>query len=319
MAWRYKQFIPRSGDTIYPNDWELNNQEVVSEFNGYLDRDNFREGVFSDGRSESDNAPLVAKNAFNFFAKNQFWSQDGSYYTTLNNDASGWHSRGYENSGNTEQSYARTTVDLDFDALLSIEFSCYFQWNPTNKLKGSDHNWVPEDSNGAQTGLAIPQDNDNELARTVTVLDFQGQGRSAVSNGYGWFLSSGTQGSSSATYAGTAVYEGPIYKDSGTDRTFDATTREAFVTGPQALYGACAFRVTVDGTVVCESGWFSDHREKENLYLVGAIAVGPGSHEIVVETRKGFVANDKPSAYTPKLEKPVVIYDRELIIHARYR
>lgn len=319
MAWRYKQLKPASGDTIYTEDWELNHQEMASEFNGYLDRDNFREGVFSYGRSPSDNAPLIAKNAFNVFHKNQFYSRYCKEYTTFDNNASGWTSVGFQNNSNTETNFCKTTVDLDFDALLSIEFSCHFEWNPTAKMKGSDHAWIPEDSDGDLTGLAMPESDDNEFNSTVLVNDFQGNADEEKSSGYGWFLASGTQGDSNALYEGTAIFESDVYQDSGDIRSYDAKTKESFVTGPFPLYGACAFRVTVDGTTVCESGWFSDHREKENLYLVGAIAVGPGSHEIVVETRKGFVSNEKPNVFTPKLAKPVVMYDRELIIHARYR
>lgn len=319
MAWRYKQLKPESGDTVYPRDWKLNHQEMASEFNGYLDRDNFREGAFSHGRTVADNAPLVARNAFNVFFKNQFYSNYCSEYTTFNNDASGWTSVGFQGNSNTEVNFAKTTVDLDFDALLSVEFSCHFEWNPGAKLKGTDHAWIPEDSNGDLTGLSMPGDNDNEIKKTVVVLDNQGSSNDSKESGYGWYLAAGTQGDSNAIYEGTAIFESAIYQDSDVTRNYDSETRKAFFTGPFPLYGACAFRVIVDGTTICESGWFSDHRERENLYLVGAIAVGPGSHEVIVETRKGFVSNERPNVYTPKLGKPVVMYDRELIIHARYR
>ena len=77
--------------------------------------------------------------------------------------------------------------------------------------------------------------------------------------------------------------------------------------------------MTVDGTVVTESGWFSDHRQGESVYLVGAIPLEPGSHTVQVEVRKAFVSNEKPGVTMPDMTKPVVMYDRELIVHARYR
>jgi hypothetical protein len=319
MAWRYKQFKPESGDTVYPRDWELNNQEMASEFNGYLDRDNFREEAFSADRSLEDNAPLVAHNAFNQFFKNQFNSEYCSQFTTFDNDSSGWHSLGFENATQTNQEYARTTIDLKSEALLSIEFSCHFEWNPSDRLKGTDHNWVPFDTNSEPTGIATPEHPDNELHYLCVAIDYQGNGNTNLQNGYGFFKSTGSHGSINATYDGTAIHESSVYQDTKLLRSDTVETREAFVVGPNVLYGACAFRVVVDGTTVCESGWFSDHRKKENVYLVGAVPVDAGLHEVVVEVRKAFVSNDEPGIFTLNLKKPVVMYDRELIIHARYR
>ena len=71
MAWKYRQEYHESGDALIPEDFLENQKEFVSEYNGYLDRDNFREQDFSNGVYNSPSAggfrslPLVEHNAFN--------------------------------------------------------------------------------------------------------------------------------------------------------------------------------------------------------------------------------------------------------------
>jgi hypothetical protein len=47
MAWRFRQYLVQSGDILDPFHWNLNHNEFMSEFNGYLDRDNFRQKIFT--------------------------------------------------------------------------------------------------------------------------------------------------------------------------------------------------------------------------------------------------------------------------------
>jgi hypothetical protein len=43
MAWKFPQEYVRDGDVVEPSEWRKNLQEILSEYNGYLDRDNIRE------------------------------------------------------------------------------------------------------------------------------------------------------------------------------------------------------------------------------------------------------------------------------------
>jgi hypothetical protein len=43
MAFRYRQNTPQTGDIVDPEDWNENVREMISEFNGHLDRDNIPE------------------------------------------------------------------------------------------------------------------------------------------------------------------------------------------------------------------------------------------------------------------------------------
>jgi len=330
VAWRYKQHGPQSGDAIVPSDWELNHKEMASEFNGYLDRDNFRENIFSvNGGIQNDSSPLIKDNAFNEFFHSNFYSDYGKQFTTFASSNAGWHSNGYENALDTRQNYSKINIDLPVEALLICEFSCWFQWNPRDLLKNTDHRWAPEGTAGQLNHLALPDSNDagrsgfgNEQHADIKAKI----GTSTYNNGYGWFHinpTSTSKGTEGAVYAGAAMYEPEVYQDSemrDNQWVDEATaTRNAFITGPMPLYAGCAFRIVVDGVVVSESGWFSDHRKKESLYLVGAIPLQAGSHTVQVEVRKSFVSNDKPGTSVPSMEKPVVMFDRQLIAHARYR
>lgn len=332
MAWRYKQHGPQSGDAIVPSDWELNHKEMASEFNGYLDRDNFRENIFSvKGGIQNDSSPLIKNNTFNEFFHSNFNSEVHTRFTTFASSNAGWHYRGYENAGSSEQNYAKIDIDLPVEALLICEFSCSFQWNPVSLLWTSEHQWSPEKDTGELRNLAMPDSNDagrssdgNEMHATIKANSSTSQENVEYENGYGWFQTNTAiqGGTTTAKYEGAAMYEPDTYQDSGSYGVSGdeaSHIRKAFITGPMPLYAGCAFRVTVDGTVVAESGWFSDHREKESLYLVGAIPLEAGPHTVQVEVRKAFVANDKPGTIVPSMEKPVVMFDRQLVAHARYR
>ena len=334
MAWRYKQHGPQSGDAIVPSDWELNHKEMASEFNGYLDRDNFRENIFSvNGGIHNDSSPLIKDNTFNEFFHSNFYSDYGKKFTTFGGSTAGWHPDGYEDASDTRQNYSKINIDLPVEALLICEFNCWFQWNPRELLDGTDHRWDPEDTSGDLNHLAMPDSNDagrggfgNEHHADIIANSNTAKKNQVYKNGYGWFQvnsKSASKGTEQAMYDGAAMYEPEVYQDSEKrDNAWvqEATAvRNAFITGPMPLYAGCAFRIAVDGVVVSESGWFSDHRKKESVYLVGAIPLQAGPHTVQVEVRKSFVANDKPGTVVSGMEKPVVMFDRQLIAHARYR
>ena len=56
MAWKFVQEFSQDGDVVEPSEWRINNNEMFSELNGFLDSDNI-------GRQVINNS-MVARNAF---------------------------------------------------------------------------------------------------------------------------------------------------------------------------------------------------------------------------------------------------------------
>ncbi len=88
---------------------------------------------------------------------------------------------------------------------------------------------------------------------------------------------------------------------------------------------AVRFRLLVDGTAIAQGGWQNLGRQRDVIYLVGGIQLPPGEHEAFVEAQVGSISVD---AEDPEaLERigegdddpTLVVSNRELIVHARFR
>jgi hypothetical protein len=79
MAWKFPQEYVRDGDVIEPSDWRINLNEMLSEINGYLDRDNIRQKTL--------NASAFQRETFTSIRSND----DSSMLSFLfNMEQSGW-------------------------------------------------------------------------------------------------------------------------------------------------------------------------------------------------------------------------------------
>ena len=79
MAWKFPQEYVRDGDVIEPSDWRINLNEMLSEINGYLDRDNIRKG--------SLNSSDFKRETFTSIRSNDISSESSFIF---NMEQSGW-------------------------------------------------------------------------------------------------------------------------------------------------------------------------------------------------------------------------------------
>lgn len=106
MSLRYRVEFSESGDVLDPQVWNLNQNELASEFNGGLDRDNILEAVFTEG--------VIANNAFTRIS-----SAPAS--AAFNPDAS---LRSWQAMDNTSLS-----LTMEQDCLLLCEWSGTWTWD----------------------------------------------------------------------------------------------------------------------------------------------------------------------------------------------
>lgn len=286
MAWKYRKEYHEAGDALIPEDWLENQKEFVEEFNGYLDRDNFREKAFSGGFYNNtatptaiNSLPVVYNNTFNAVFADAHTTWNGTQYGSiklldLGGDGSsvGWASDGSArpaaySSFNTLPSLS---LDLDDDSLLIVEFSASFKW----------------------------------------------MGRLEVNNN-GEFVRS---------TLGTGLWEGvykPTWGD-GEAHLWDVYVPDNDpddLSEPRRMFACIKFRVLVAGDVVAESGWFANHVERNSVYLVGAIPVLSGKSKVTVQYKMSYVDNRVAAEDVERtgVLQPCTMFERELIVHQRKR
>jgi hypothetical protein len=106
MSLRYRVEFSESGDVLDPQVWNLNQNELTSEFNGGLDRDNILEAIFAEG--------VIVDNAFTRISS-------APADTAFNPDAS---LRSWQTIPNTSLSLTMTQ-----DCLLLCEWSGTWDWD----------------------------------------------------------------------------------------------------------------------------------------------------------------------------------------------
>lgn len=81
--------------------------------------------------------------------------------------------------------------------------------------------------------------------------------------------------------------------------------------------GACVrFRIVVDGVPIAESGFLEESIEENSVYLCGVGIMQAGSHVVRVEYQKLYIDDHINEGAT---DSGLVIQERELIVHERYR
>ena len=300
MAWKYRKEYHEAGDALIPEDWLENQKEFVEEFNGYLDRDNFREKAFSGGVYNNtatptaiNSLPVVHSNTFNAVFADAHTTWNGTSYEQiklldLGGDGTtvGWNSNGSGrpsaySSFNTLPSLA---LDLDDDSLLIVEFSGTFKWMGRQEV-----------------------DNDGNLVSRKTLT---------------------TGGQWSGVYDPTW---GRDYRGSGVGLTYEKEAHlwDVYIpdnnpddlSEPRRMFACIKFRVLVAGDVVAESGWFANHVERNSVYLVGAIPVLSGKSDVTVQYKMSYVDNRVAAEDVERtgVLQPCTMLERELIVHQRKR
>ena len=144
MAWRFRQRYSETGDAVLPEDWLVSQNEFASEFNGYLDRDNFGDGAFSTNSAWNDLLPVVKDNTFNRVFVRQRSTESGGTYgqeNLLDADikSTGYRSKAFEINSSKQTTTTQSSVAsisltedngkiLKTPALLICEFSCMWAW-----------------------------------------------------------------------------------------------------------------------------------------------------------------------------------------------
>tara|TARA_R100001082_G_scaffold28821_1_gene14487 strand:+ start:22702 stop:23571 length:870 start_codon:yes stop_codon:yes gene_type:complete len=289
MAWKYRQEFHEEGDAIIPDDWIENQNEFVSEFNGFLDRDNFRDNGFSrhngvSTSSDQNALPVVAANTFNDFyvyAKSTFTVLDPSEESVQmldlggDKESVGWSSKGvawrtsalsypYDDDAETPE----LDITLSDGGLFIVEFSANFKWFGRDEYLQKDVNGNPE---AAWGGIHNPSWGDG-------------------SEGHLW-----------------DVY---VPDDDPNDRV-----------GPRRMFACIKFRVVCNGGIIAESGWYANHVQRNSVYLVGAAPVTAGNAQVRVEYKLAYVDNRIPGESIERagVIQPVRMFERELIVNHRKR
>lgn len=112
MGQRYRFTFTENGDVLDPSQWVEDNNELASEFNGYLDRDNF-------ARNDILQAEITA-NAFTKIDSNGYTTA----YTPSQQDI-GWQGG---NGVNSAGIYTRD-ITCPVDCGLVVEASLSWMWN----------------------------------------------------------------------------------------------------------------------------------------------------------------------------------------------
>ena len=125
MAWRYPRQRLYEGDIAEPSDLRENLNELNSEFNGYLDSDNFREDTFDTSR--------VQFRTFNEVHSSMKWydpSLDpGHEFSNPWKDKHsnvGWHYKNEEDDTLVNP----IIIDVEDDCMIITEFGVSWKWQP---------------------------------------------------------------------------------------------------------------------------------------------------------------------------------------------
>lgn len=117
MAFKYRQAYFENGDIVDPKDWNRNISELTDELNGFLDRDNLPEDVFTTDHVES--------NAFNVLFSNL--ADTSSENRTINGNVTTWQSESDAGVGLGDITFASDT-----DALAIVEWSGSWMWEASS-------------------------------------------------------------------------------------------------------------------------------------------------------------------------------------------
>lgn len=115
MTMRYRQAYPKTDESLDVRDWNYNMQEIASEFNGYLDRDNVPQNV-------------IDLSMIDFGTFNKIYVD--AYDSTVNNVSLDSNSTAWQSDDGTDNIGQRTIL-APCDALLICEFSCYVETSGT--------------------------------------------------------------------------------------------------------------------------------------------------------------------------------------------
>ena len=254
MAWKFVQEFSQDGDVVEPSEWRINNNEMFSELNGFLDSDNI-------GRQVVDNS-MVARNAFTevigsdlspsrsyvFAHEESGWITHGSSVSEPSSNMRDMaiHPGSLDASGLTKDNYLQAldnryeklpsvTFKPDQDGLLICEFSGWASWmnQSTNSadMARHDSDYSPSYTEVRSTGFKT---NNNHML-------------------YGFFAQQSKNFKHLSSYVLCSLW-----------------------------------RLTVNGQVVAETGPLGNDYQAHPIYLCGTTPITKGT-ETIVQLEAQFV------------------------------
>jgi len=254
MAWKFVQEFSQDGDVVEPSEWRINNNEMFSELNGFLDSDNI-------GRQVINNS-MVARNAFTevigsdlspsrsyvFAHEESGWITHGSSVSEPSSNMRDMaiHPGSLDASGLTKDNYLQAldnryeklpsvTFKPDQDGLLICEFSGWASWmnQSTNSadMARHDSDYSPSYTEVRSTGIKL--DNNHML--------------------YGFFAQQSKNFKHLSSYVLCSLW-----------------------------------RLTVNGQVVAETGPLGNDYQAHPIYLCGTTPITKGT-ETIVQLEAQFV------------------------------
>ena len=242
MAWKFRQEYVRDGDILEPSELRINVNEFASEFDGFLDSDNFMAG--------SINAELIKRGTFTeVIGPTRESLFDGVYQLLFNHDVSGWQNEAY--------AVARTDLNAD-----SWHYDTYSSTLYTESLGRED---FTETLITRSTKIPLPRCEFKSDSDGLAIIEFCGfvtWSRMHVNTDFPW--------EGQVEDLGEYILEGKI----------DAPYNYSYY-GPQTKYFKlkssfvlCSqWRLTFNGVSVAESGPLGNEYASHPIYLTGTAPV----------------------------------------------
>jgi len=151
VAWRYPKQRLYEGDIAEPSDLRENLNELNSEFNGYLDNDNFRENTFETGRVQFRTFNEVHSSMKYYDQSLGAAAQFGNPWRDTHSNI-GWHSK-------NEDDYFLVdpiTLNVEDDCMVITEFGAHWRWQPVDPTVDYDAEYSGEVFAYYKRGSIIP-------------------------------------------------------------------------------------------------------------------------------------------------------------------
>ena len=279
MTWRKRQEHVMDGDIVEPSEWRINMNEFASEFNGFLDNDNFF--------NHSLKSEQVKRDTFTQVLVNQEFSQYGYVFSHLQ---SGWTDRAdWKVEESAETRWDGLAEGHPTGGLYSGSFdfgTVYPTWLGKWPTKAEDPNSPiinRAEVSDADNNTQLPYHSFSTETDALVTVDFHG----TVS----WLTGMGSLNDP------TSFAQNMFHRHTGGSAWSDG--KNHFTTTGQAYYRPdgvryrqknarvlCSmWRIVLDGMIVAETGPIGCEMQHHPIYLCGAIPVSSGKHRIELQAQ----------------------------------
>lgn len=293
MAWRFPDVLPVDGDVLHVSHWNDNIDVYSSELNGFLDRDNLRKDIIK--RS------MVRRNAF----VKVFYNADADTYGPSPEDpendfdipmrTTAWSS--FDGS-ETIDKMPSVEFSADTDGWVECDFHASYQWREPADPPGGSQAWFKHNADTTAfqySGSGYPP---FPVVYPRVHAEFPGltaETPQSVQDDWEDFFHQWNPYATDPVWVPTSTgsYAGAGHSGAGAPscKHFNG----GFAEKPSDD-DCVAFRITVDGITVAETGWLSIGLYRNGVYLTAAAPVSAGRHTIKTEVRAARVSKMQATA-----------------------